>query len=382
MTAPVRAATAGGASGTAPSSPQPATSVAPARPHRAAAARLRRAPAGRVPARPRSPCSPGPAGAASPPPCGRTRRWPGSAAAPSSGRRSRTRRPACRSGPGPTPSAGAASGIGCTADGPEGPVRLDLAVQAEPELRIVGERLTAGGRDPAGDRRCATRAAAPCRPPGTPAGPRRSPAPRCPDDRLGTALLPLRVAGSTDGQRRCSPPPSRWWSPCAPSSPATPAPTGCARARPGRRRTAAAAAATTSPRCCGAPARSAARRHAQLVAAVRAGLRGSRRTTCRAEPLDDGTVRAVLDRGRRRPHAAGAARRRRTEVSRARAGAAHRARRAGGRRRPARCPPRCQTLTVLADGLDRGLDPRQRARTAAAGGADVRARAHPAASAR
>ncbi|MFQ6200527.1 ATP-binding protein, partial [Streptomyces sp. NPDC000405] len=36
--------------------------------------------------------------------------------------------------------------IGCTADGPEGPVRLDVAVQAEPELRIVGERLTAGGR--------------------------------------------------------------------------------------------------------------------------------------------------------------------------------------------------------------------------------------------
>ena len=35
--------------------------------------------------------------------------------------------------------------IGCTADGPEGPVRLDLAIQAEPELRIVGERLTSGG---------------------------------------------------------------------------------------------------------------------------------------------------------------------------------------------------------------------------------------------
>ncbi|GAA3294557.1 hypothetical protein GCM10020295_19330 [Streptomyces cinereospinus] len=36
--------------------------------------------------------------------------------------------------------------IGCTADGPEGPVRLDVAVQAEPELRVVGERLTAGRR--------------------------------------------------------------------------------------------------------------------------------------------------------------------------------------------------------------------------------------------
>ncbi|MYY86509.1 ATP-binding protein, partial [Streptomyces sp. SID335] len=28
--------------------------------------------------------------------------------------------------------------IGCTVDGPAGPVRLDLAVQAEPELRVVG----------------------------------------------------------------------------------------------------------------------------------------------------------------------------------------------------------------------------------------------------
>ena len=36
--------------------------------------------------------------------------------------------------------------IGCTVDGPEGAVRLDAAIQAEPELRIVGERLTAGGR--------------------------------------------------------------------------------------------------------------------------------------------------------------------------------------------------------------------------------------------
>ncbi|MYS53995.1 ATP-binding protein, partial [Streptomyces sp. SID6013] len=33
--------------------------------------------------------------------------------------------------------------IGCTADGAEGPVHLDVAVQAEPELRIVGERLSA-----------------------------------------------------------------------------------------------------------------------------------------------------------------------------------------------------------------------------------------------
>ncbi len=36
--------------------------------------------------------------------------------------------------------------IGCTVDGPAGPVRLDVAVRAEPELRLIGERLTADGR--------------------------------------------------------------------------------------------------------------------------------------------------------------------------------------------------------------------------------------------
>jgi energy-coupling factor transporter ATP-binding protein EcfA2 len=90
--------------------------------------------------------------------------------------------------------------LGCTADGPVGPVRLDLAVQAEPELRIVGERLTGGGetllttalRDPG---RSSVQAAwhtaglAPVT---------RAP---LPDNRLATALLPLRVAGRTEGQR-------------------------------------------------------------------------------------------------------------------------------------------------------------------------------------
>ncbi|MFD7667692.1 biotin transporter BioY [Streptomyces sp. NPDC059788] len=90
--------------------------------------------------------------------------------------------------------------IGCTVDGPVGPVRLDVAVQAEPELRIVGERLTGGGEtllstaltDPA---RRAVQAA------WYTAG--STPVTRAPlpDDRLGTALLPLRVAGKTAGQR-------------------------------------------------------------------------------------------------------------------------------------------------------------------------------------
>ncbi|MFF9478396.1 AAA family ATPase [Streptomyces sp. NPDC014733] len=90
--------------------------------------------------------------------------------------------------------------IGCTVDGPAGPVHLDLAVQTEPDLRIAGERLTGGGAtllttaltDPA--RRAVqaawhTAGAAPVT---------RAP---LPDDRLGTPLLPLRVAGKTAGQR-------------------------------------------------------------------------------------------------------------------------------------------------------------------------------------
>ncbi len=90
--------------------------------------------------------------------------------------------------------------IGCTVDGPAGPVRLDLAVQTEPELRVVGERLTGSGetllttalRDPARPTVQAawhTAGAVPVT---------RAP---LPDDRLATAVLPLRVAGTTHGQR-------------------------------------------------------------------------------------------------------------------------------------------------------------------------------------
>ncbi|MFD7431936.1 ATP-binding protein [Streptomyces sp. NPDC059818] len=89
--------------------------------------------------------------------------------------------------------------IGCTADGPAGPVRLELAVQAEPTLRIVGERLTRAGQ---------TLLSTALRDPGRPTlqaawhtadelPVRRE---QLPDDRLGTALLPLRVAGRTPGQ--------------------------------------------------------------------------------------------------------------------------------------------------------------------------------------
>ncbi|MDJ0344715.1 ATP-binding protein [Streptomyces sp. PH10-H1] len=90
--------------------------------------------------------------------------------------------------------------IGCTVTGPVGPVRLDVAVQAEPELRIVGERLTGAGetllttalRDP-GRRTVQAAWHTAGLVPVT-----RAP---LPDDLLATALLPLRVAGRTEGQR-------------------------------------------------------------------------------------------------------------------------------------------------------------------------------------
>ncbi|MFJ6985961.1 MULTISPECIES: AAA family ATPase [unclassified Streptomyces] len=246
--------------------------------------------------------------------------------------------------------------IGCTADGPEGPVRLDLAVQAEPGLRIVGERLSVGGlvlletalRDPA---RRTVQAAWHT---GGSAPVTRAP---LPDDRLATALLPLRVAGRTDGQRRvlaaaeqvlvalrsvfaCDPRPERMRAPVA---------TGSGRLLGGCDNLADVLWRTRSE-C--------ARRHARLVAAVRSGCAGPV-TDVRAELLGDGTVRALLDRGG--------------------APATELARLGDGELRhlalalvlltgpgvldvdpPGEVPDALRALTVLADGFDRSLDPAQR----------------------
>ncbi|MFI5797439.1 ATP-binding protein [Streptomyces sp. NPDC051677] len=251
--------------------------------------------------------------------------------------------------------------IGCTADGPGGPVRLDVAVQAEPELRIVGERLSAGGvvlletalRDPG---RRTVQAAWHT---GGPAPVTRAP---LPDDRLGTALLPLRVAGKTDGQRQvlaaaeqmvvalrsvfaCDPQPD-WMG--------SPVPTGSGRLLAGCDNLADVLWRTREE--CG-------RRHAQLVAALSAGaggVAGRAVVDLRAEPLADGTVRAVLER------ADGT----RTELARLGYGELRYVALAlvlltgpgvldvdpvG------EVPAAMQTLTLLADGLDRGLDVTQRA---------------------
>lgn len=249
--------------------------------------------------------------------------------------------------------------IGCTADGPEGPVRLDVAVQAEPELRIVGERLTAGGltlletalRDPG---RRSVQAA------WHTAG--SSPVTRAPlpDDRLGTPLLPLRVAGKTDGQRQvlaaaeqmvvalrsvfaCDP---------LPRSMRTAVPLGAGRLLRGCGNLAEVLWRTRSE--CG-------RRHGLLVDAVRAGCAGPVHDLLAERPLGgiEGTVRALLDRGDGL----------RTPLGRL----------GDGELRylalslvlltgpgvlevdtAGEVPAALQTLTVLADGFDRDLDVRQR----------------------
>ncbi len=91
--------------------------------------------------------------------------------------------------------------IGCTADGVLGPVRLDLAVQVEPTLRIVGERLSG-----LGETLLTTALRNPARPTvqaawhtGDAVAVIRAP---LPDDRLATPMLPLRVSGSTEGQQK------------------------------------------------------------------------------------------------------------------------------------------------------------------------------------
>ncbi|MFD8228422.1 ATP-binding protein [Streptomyces massasporeus] len=247
--------------------------------------------------------------------------------------------------------------IGCTADGPAGPVRLDMAVQAEPELRLVGERLSADGlvlletalRDPG--KRAVQAAWHTAGPTPVTRGP-------LPDDRLGTALLPLRVAGRTPGQRRvlaaaeqmvvalrsafaCDPDPARMRGPVAAGSGHLLG--GCGNLADVLWRTRAE---------CG-------RRHTQFVAAVRAGCAGPVADVLARAEGPTGTIRATLDRGD------GVV----TDLGRL----------GDGELRyvalalvlltgpgvlevdPAgEVPAALQTLTVLADGFDRGLDGRQR----------------------
>ncbi|WP_443080694.1 ATP-binding protein [Streptomyces sp. PTD5-9] len=245
--------------------------------------------------------------------------------------------------------------IGCTTDGPAGPVRLDVAVQAEPTLRIVGERLTGGGetllttalRDPG---RSAVQAA--WHTAGT-VPVTRAP---LPDDRLGTALLPLRVAGGTEGQLRvlaaaeqtvvalrsvfpCEPRPSRM---------RAPVPADDDRLRRSCDNLAAVLERART-RC--------ARRHARLVAAARVGF-ARPVTALGAEKLANGLLRATVGRDEGRATPLG-----RLGDSELRylahalvllVGPGVLALDAAGE-----VPTALQTLTVLADGFDRDLDGRQ-----------------------
>ncbi|MGW0464722.1 AAA family ATPase [Streptomyces sp. NPDC003027] len=258
--------------------------------------------------------------------------------------------------------------IGCTVDGPAGPVELDVAVQAEPRLRLVGERLTCRGR---------TLLTSALRDPGRSsvqaewhtAG--ATPVTRAPfpDDLLGTALLPLRVAGKTKGQLEvlaaaeqvvvalrsvfpCDPQPHRM---------RAPVPVGEGRLRRGCENLAEVLHRTRT----GCP-----RRHARLAAVAGAGCVGPV-TGLGVEELPDAMVRAVLERAARAagPEGPGGAR----------VPAATPLGRLGdGELRYlalalvlltgpgvlamdqlAEVPDAMKTLTVVADGLDRGLDRRQ-----------------------
>ncbi|MFG2998764.1 ATP-binding protein [Streptomyces sp. NPDC048340] len=248
--------------------------------------------------------------------------------------------------------------IGCTVDGPAGPVRLDLAVQAEPTLRIVGERLSVDGqillstalRDPG---RRSVQAAWLT---GGATGVTRAP---LPDDRLGTAMLPLRVAGATAGQRQvlaaaeqvvvalrsvfpCDPRPERMRAPVPPGWGRLLG--DCANLADVLRRTRGE---------CGT-------RHTLLTEAARTGCAGPVAALDVRAPAE-GPVTALLDRGPGRPG---------TELGRLGAGELRflalalvlltgpgvLAMDPAAELLSAR-----QALTVLADGLDRDLDRRQSA---------------------
>ncbi|MQY12815.1 hypothetical protein SRB5_29540 [Streptomyces sp. RB5] len=239
--------------------------------------------------------------------------------------------------------------IGCSADGPFGEVHLDVAVQAEPELRIVGERLTGAGlelfstalRDP-GRRQVQAGWRTAGSVPVT-----RAP---MPDDRLGTALLPLRVAGRTEGERLVLEAAEQMVVALRSVFPCEPRPSSMRGAVP-------ADTAALRPDC--GNLASVLHRvrdddgHPALVDAVR-GCVGEPLRDVLTEELPGGVVRAVLDRGGRHTPVGGLGDGELRYLALALtllAGPGVRAVDPAGEIAPAR-----QGLTVLADGLDRSLD--------------------------
>ncbi|MDV5148935.1 ATP-binding protein [Streptomyces sp. SBC-4] len=245
--------------------------------------------------------------------------------------------------------------IGCTVDGPAGPVHLDLAVQAEPRLRIVGERLTGRGR---------TLLATALRDPGRStvqaewhtAG--ATPVTRAPlpDDLLGTALLPLRVAGKTAGQLEVLAAAEQVVIGLRSVFPCDPRPEGMrAPVLPGEgrlRRDCANLAEVLHRTHTDCP-----RRHHRLTTVAGAGCVGPV-AGLGVRELQDGTVRAVLERGGRPATPLG-----RLGDGELRYLALALTLLTGpgvlAMDRIAEVPEAMQSLTLLADGLDRGLDGRQ-----------------------
>lgn len=250
--------------------------------------------------------------------------------------------------------------LGCTVDGRAGPVRFDVAVQAEPELRIAGERLTApDGR---------TLLSTALRDPGRrsvhaewhTAGASRVTRAPLPDDRLATALLPLRVAGATAGQRRVLAAAEQVVYALRAAFPCDP--------RPERMRGAVASTDALLRGCCDNFAAVLRRiraesgsRHAALVEAVRAGCAGPvGGIAARGDRQGRAAlVRAVLERGGARQHTPaewlGDGELRYMALALVLLAGPDALRAAGGGEEPAGQ----QALTVLVDGLDRGLDGRQ-----------------------
>ncbi|MFF6888402.1 ATP-binding protein [Streptomyces sp. NPDC012421] len=245
--------------------------------------------------------------------------------------------------------------LGCTVDGPAGPVRLDLAVQAEPELRIVGERLTRHGR---------TLLTTALRDPGRTtvqaawltAG--STPVTRAPlpDDLLGTALLPLRVAGATAGQREVLAAAEqtvvglRSLFPCAPEPAKMRAPVLAGEGRLLRDCANLAEVLHRTHNACP-------RRHQRLAAVATAGCAGPV-TGIGVRELPGGTVQALLGRDARPA----------TPLDRLGDGELRYLALAltlltgpgvYAMDRIAEVPEAMQCLTLLTDDLDRGLDARQ-----------------------
>ncbi|WP_243083127.1 ATP-binding protein [Streptomyces sp. 891-h] len=264
--------------------------------------------------------------------------------------------------------------LGCAVTGPAGPLHFDVAVQAEPELRVVGERLSR----PTGETLVATALLDPARHSVTAtrqvAGVSRALRTPFPDDRLTLPLLPLRVAGNTAEDRAllaaveqvvvalrsvfwCDPVPARIREPVA--------------ARDGRLRgdcgNLADVLRRTHAEC--------ATRHAALLAVVREGCAGPV-TQLRTETTGSAgsaLVRGVLERGvRERGGSAPATPLEWLGEGELRFLALALVLVTGpgvlSVQTVDEVPAARQALTVLADGLDRALDARQTAELLALAG--------------